>query len=75
MITLFLSNQEVKNIKGFLENTAEEYFDFSGVGSNGHSGRYYVDVIKTDNMVVINEDKDAVRIVGLGMFYIEDEDY
>ena len=74
MITLFLSNQEVKNIKGFLEN-AEEYFDFSGVGGNGHSGRYYVDVIKTDNHVIINEDDDAVRVVGLGMFYIEDEDY
>lgn len=74
MVTLFLSNQEVKNIKGFLENS-EEYFDFSGVGSNGHSGRYYVDVLKTDSIVVANEDEDAVRIVGLGMFYIEDEDY
>lgn len=73
MITLFLSQKEIKNIKSFFEglkDDANKYFDFE----NGsiYCGRHYVDVIGEHEL--IKPEEHGVWIKGCGTFYVEDED-
>ena len=71
-ITLFLSNKEIKNIKGFYDEfniDANTLFDFDG---SSYCGRTYVEVIGSHETIEIND--DGIRVIGLGRFYTEDED-
>ena len=72
MNTLFLSNKEIKNIKGFYDEIgvdASTLFNFEGPI---YCSRTYVDVIGEHETIVVEE--DGVRIKGLGKFYPEDEE-
>ena len=72
IITLFLSNKEIKNIKSFYEEIgvdASTLFNFEGCS---FCGRTYVDVFGQHETIIAKE--DGIRIKGLGTFYIEDED-
>ena len=72
IITLFLSNKEIKNIKSFYEEIgvdASTLFNFEGCS---FCGRTYVDVIGQHETIIPEE--DGIRIKGLGKFYIEDEE-
>ena len=71
-VTLFLSNQEIKNIKNFYHELGvnpSHLFEFDGPM---YCSRTYVDVIGEHDTLVVEE--DGVRIKGLGKFYPEDED-
>lgn len=72
IITLFLSNKEIKNIKGFYEEIGVEastLFNFEG---SSYCGRTYVEVIGAHETIEIKE--DGIRVIGLGRFYTEDEE-
>ena len=71
-ITLFLSNKEIKNIKGFYDEfniDANTLFNFEGPS---YCNRTYVEVIGEHETITARD--DGIRIKGLGNFYIEDED-
>lgn len=72
MITLFLSNKEINTLKNFFSAKGinpDELFDFDG---GTYCGRTYVDVIAEHELIESHE--DGIRVIGLGMFYVEDED-
>lgn len=72
MTTLFLSNSEIKTLKNFFHEQGvnpSHLFDFDG---GSYCGRTYVEVIGDHNLIEPHE--DGIRVVGLGMFYKEDEE-
>lgn len=73
MTTLFLSNSEIKKLKNFFEDKgidAKELFDFDG---SSYCGRTYVEVKGKHEL--LEDHEDGIRVIGLGVFYKEDEDY
>ncbi len=72
-MTLFLSNREIQNIKNFYNEMGHDpshIFDFDGAQ---YCGRTYVKLIGKHSTIIFEE--DGIRIVGLGNFYIEDEEF
>lgn len=72
LTTLFLSNKEINSLRNFFNSKnidPEKLFDFNG---GTYCGRTYVDVIGEHDLIESHE--DGIRVIGLGMFYVEDEE-